>query len=76
MYVLHHADQPQLYADLPNDPQISPFVKIWKGVSKPLALLGIAAAALTGFLHYVGIGPNETTREDEEAARRELEKPS
>ena len=76
MYVLHHADQPQLYADLPKDPQISAFVKVWKGISKPLALLGIAAAALTGFLHYVGIGPNETTREDEEAARRELEKPS
>lgn len=76
MYVLHHADQPELYADLPKDPQISALVKVWKGVSKPLALLGVAAAAFAGFLHYIGMGPSVTTEEDEEAARRELEKPS
>ena len=34
MYVLHHADQPQLYAGLPNDPRISPLVEAWKGVTK------------------------------------------
>jgi len=74
MYVLHHADQPQLYSNLPAQPKISAMVGLWKGVSKPLALLAIAATAFAGFLHYIGIGPNETDERDEEAARRELEK--
>ena len=46
MYVLHHADRPELYANLPKDPSISTTVKLWKGVLKPLATLGIAAAGL------------------------------
>jgi formate dehydrogenase iron-sulfur subunit len=74
MYVLHHADQPMLYSGLPEKPQISPMVKLWKGLAKPLALFAIAATAAVGFLHYIGIGPNETDEQDEEAARRELEK--
>src|SRR4029077_2328939 len=38
MSVLHHADQPQLYNVLPHNPQISPVVRLWKGLSKPTAL--------------------------------------
>ncbi|TAM00767.1 MAG: formate dehydrogenase subunit beta [Paraburkholderia sp.] len=71
MYVLHHADRPSLYSGLPDDPHISPLVRLWKGVAKPLALAGIALAALTGFFHYVRNGPNEVTEADEEAAREE-----
>ncbi|HUD41716.1 MAG TPA: formate dehydrogenase subunit beta [Dokdonella sp.] len=74
MYVLHHADQPQLYAGLPEQPRISPLVGLWKGVAKPLGLLAIVATAAAGFLHYIGIGPNETDEHDEDAARREREK--
>ncbi len=74
MYVLHHADHAALYAGLPDKPRISPTVRLWKGVTKPLALFAIAATAAVGFLHYIGIGPNETEEADEEAARRELEK--
>jgi formate dehydrogenase iron-sulfur subunit len=74
MYVLHHADQPMLYSGLPENPRISPTVRLWKGFTKPLALFAIAATAALGFLHYIGIGPNETDERDEEAARRELEK--
>src|SRR3546814_8155448 len=40
MYVLHHADRPGLYSDLPKDPEISPMVGLWKGIAKPL---GVAA---------------------------------
>jgi formate dehydrogenase iron-sulfur subunit len=76
MYVLHHADKPDIYSGLPKDPKISPMVRLWKGATKPLAVLAIFGAALAGFLHYVGIGPNEVTEEDEKAARREVEKPS
>jgi formate dehydrogenase iron-sulfur subunit len=74
MYVLHHADQPQLYSDLPENPAISPMVGLWKGVTKPLALFAMLATAAVGFLHYIGIGPNEVEEADEDEARHELEK--
>ena len=65
MYVLHHADQPQLYNDLPKDPVISPVVGLWKGIFKPLATAALGFTALAGFFHYVTIGPNETEEEEE-----------
>ncbi|MEM5342220.1 formate dehydrogenase subunit beta [Paraburkholderia azotifigens] len=68
MYVLHHADKPSLYHGLPDDPHISPFVKLWKGVAKPLAVAAMAITALAGFFHYTRVGPNEVSEEDEEAA--------
>jgi formate dehydrogenase iron-sulfur subunit len=74
MYVLHHADQPQLYAGLPQEPKISATVGLWKGIGKPLGLFAILATAAAGFLHYLRVGRNETDAHDEEAARRELEK--
>jgi formate dehydrogenase iron-sulfur subunit len=73
MYVLHHADQPQLYSNLSDQPKISAMVGLWKGATKPLALFAIAATAFAGFLHYIGIGANETTEHDEAEARREIE---
>jgi len=78
MYVLHHADKPSLYANLPDEPRISPLVALWKGMAKPIALAGIALTALAGFFHYTRIGPNETTDEEEadaeaQAARRRAE---
>ncbi|WP_269768644.1 formate dehydrogenase N subunit beta transmembrane domain-containing protein [Neisseria weixii] len=63
MYVLHHADKPNLYNGLPENPSISPTVKVWKGLLKPLATFGIAAAAVAGWMHYITVGPN---REDED----------
>ena len=68
MYVLQHADRPQLY-DLPKDPQISPLVGLWKGIGKPLALLALAAAAIGSFFHYIKVGPNEVEDEDEDEKR-------
>ena len=59
MYVLKHADKPEIYAGLPKDPQISALVSLWKGSLKPLALLGMGVTALIGFLHYIKMGPNE-----------------
>ncbi|WP_278420130.1 formate dehydrogenase subunit beta [Stutzerimonas kunmingensis] len=67
MYVLHHADQPSLYNDLPNEPTISPLVGLWKGVTKPLALLGMGAAVLAGFFHYTRVGPIRVEEEDDKA---------
>src|ERR1700751_189263 len=68
MYVLHHADKPSIYAGLPDNPQISAFVELGKGLFKPVALAGIAFAAIAGFLHWVVAGPNEVQRADDEAA--------
>ncbi|MGE7990974.1 formate dehydrogenase subunit beta [Pseudomonas sp. NPDC089554] len=67
MYVLHHADTPRLYAGLPDQPVISPLVGLWKGISKPLALLAMGAAVLAGFFHYVRVGP-QRVEEDEHPA--------
>jgi formate dehydrogenase iron-sulfur subunit len=74
MYVLRHADDPNLYSGLPNDPKISPMVRLWKGVAKPLAMAAMAFVGLAGFLNMVRGGASETTAADEEAAQREKEK--
>jgi formate dehydrogenase iron-sulfur subunit len=70
MYVLHHADKPEIYAGLPKDPTISPLVDLWKGPSKFVGLFAIVGAVGLGFLHYIVKGPNRPTREDEERARQ------
>jgi formate dehydrogenase iron-sulfur subunit len=68
MYVLHHADQPELYHGLPKDPKIDEAVALWKGMFKPISLAGIALTAVVAFFHYIAKGPNETNEEDQEAA--------
>jgi formate dehydrogenase iron-sulfur subunit len=67
MYVLRHGDKPQEYSGLPADPKISPTVELWKGGLKPLALLGMGAAMLAGFMHYVRHGPNDADAEEAKA---------
>jgi formate dehydrogenase iron-sulfur subunit len=73
MYVLHHADRPSLYHGLPDDPRISPWVSLWKGVAKPIGLAIMGIAALAGFFHYTRVGPNEVSEADEAAAVKEAE---
>lgn len=67
MYVLHHADKPEIYNELPKDPAISATVGLWKGIFKPLAAAAMFVTAVAGFFHYVTIGPNETEDEEETA---------
>ena len=66
--MLHDADQPGLYNDLPKDPIISPAVGLWKGIMKPLATAALFFTALAGFFHYVTIGPNEAEEEEDHPA--------
>ena len=68
MYVLHHADQPQLYAGLPDNPRISPIVEMWKGVSKyaGMAVIGLTAAA--GVVHHLLQGPTASPRKTRRSA--------
>jgi formate dehydrogenase iron-sulfur subunit len=70
MYVLHHADKPEIYANLPNNPRISPIVELWKGVGKyaGMAIIGLTAAA--GLIHHILQGPNRVSEEDEESAEK------
>ena len=71
MYVLHHADRPGLYHNLPAEPAISPMVSLWKGVAKPLAVAALGATALASLFHYVMKGPNEVSKELENEMARE-----
>jgi formate dehydrogenase iron-sulfur subunit len=64
MYVLQHADKPEIYSGLPKDPQISPLVGLWKGVTKPIMSAVIGASVLAGFFHYVIKGPKEEPEDD------------
>lgn len=65
MYVLQHADMPEIYHGLPKNPAISPMVSLWKGIAKPLMSWGLGLVALAGFFHYVTVGPNEVKEEEE-----------
>ncbi|MFA6265558.1 MAG: formate dehydrogenase subunit beta [Pseudolabrys sp.] len=68
MYVLQHADQPQIYANLPKNPHISQVVELWKGVTKYAGLTAMAAFAAIGVIHHLVKGPNTVPPEDERKA--------
>ena len=70
MYVLHHADRPEIYAGLPKDPRISPIIGVWKGVEKYAGLVAMGAFVAIGFVHHLIAGPNKVSREDEENAKQ------
>jgi len=68
MYVLHHADKPHIYADLPDEPRISPVVETWKGATKYVGLAAMGLAAVGAMLHGVLGKPNRVTKHDDEEA--------
>ena len=70
IYVLHHADKPQIYNDLPDDPRISPVVEGWKGVTKTAGLAVMGVAALGAALHGVFSRGNRVDDHEEAAAER------
>jgi formate dehydrogenase iron-sulfur subunit len=73
MYVLHHADQPPIYAGLPANPAIDPLVQAWKGTGKLVGLAAIGLAVVTGALHHLVFGASRVSAEDEENAARLVE---
>ncbi len=48
------------------DPQIDTSINLWKGALKPLAAAGFIATFAGLIYHYIGIGPNKETDDDEE----------
>ncbi|MCU4182191.1 formate dehydrogenase subunit beta [Bosea sp. BH3] len=68
MYVLHHADRPQLYANLPENPRISQVVELWKGLTKYAGMAAVGFAAAFAFVHATIARRNDVSRaEDREA---------
>ncbi|MDV7213676.1 formate dehydrogenase subunit beta [Azotobacter beijerinckii] len=65
MYVLHHADRPELYHNLPKDPRISSAIHGWKGWMKPVAAVAFFATLAGTLFHYVGVGPNQVDEHEE-----------
>ncbi len=72
MYVLHHADKPHIYSDLPDNPRISPIVIAWKGVTKSAGLAAMGFAAAAAVLHGLFARANRVSAEDEANAERLL----
>ena len=68
MYVLHHADKPGIYNDLPENPRISPVVEGWKGVTKTAGLAAIGLAAVGATLHGLFARGNEVEEHDVQSA--------
>jgi formate dehydrogenase iron-sulfur subunit len=77
VYVLQHADKPEIYSGLPKDPHISPTVELWKGVTKPIMSAVLGVSVLAGFFHYMTKGPKEEPEDEPDAekaaADRELD---
>ena len=70
MYVLHHADKPNLYAGLPVNPSISPMVVAVEGATAACHT-GVAGVALGSLFHYMMKGPNEVSKEIEKEVEKE-----
>lgn len=66
MYVLQHGEKPELYANLPAQPAISPLVQIWKSWAKPVALAAMVGAVLAGFFHHMKQGSLEAPEPDDD----------
>ncbi len=69
VYVLQHADKPEIYSGLPKDPHISPTVELWKGMTKPIMSAVLGVSVLAGFFHYMTKGPKEEPEDDPEAEK-------
>jgi formate dehydrogenase iron-sulfur subunit len=73
MYVLHHADKPMIYNELPDNPKISAVVETWKGATKYVGLAAMGFAAAASIFHGVFARPNRVSAEDDENAERLIE---
>ena len=57
IYVLHHADQPELYGHLPKEPKIEPHIRFWKGPLKLVGGIAFGASLAAAAVHYLVAGP-------------------
>jgi formate dehydrogenase beta subunit len=64
IYVLHDLNKPEQY-ELPRDPSVPLFIKMWKGPLKWLGGIGIVAGVFGVFMHYIRFGPKEVDEAEE-----------
>jgi formate dehydrogenase beta subunit/formate dehydrogenase gamma subunit len=68
IYVLHHADQPELYGHLPKEPTIEPQIRFWKGPLKLMGGIAFGASLAAAAVHYLVAGPRREKVARAEAA--------
>jgi len=71
MYVLQHADKPEIYNNLPKNPSVSAMVGLWKGITKPITSFALGLLAFGTLFHYVIKGPNEVSKDLEKEFENE-----
>jgi formate dehydrogenase beta subunit len=64
IYVLHNADNPELYGGLPSNPRIPLAVKLWKNPLKWLGNLAMVGGLVGLFIHYLRFGPKAREEAD------------
>jgi formate dehydrogenase beta subunit/formate dehydrogenase gamma subunit len=72
IYVLHHADTPELYGGLPAKPRIDPQIALWKGPLKWVGGLSFAASLAAAAIHYLRSGPRREKPAAADKPQREL----
>ena len=70
MYVLQHADQPEIYAACQRIRGSARLSSFGKGVTKYAGLTAIGGFCRVRLLHYLVTGPNRVPPKDEEDAKR------
>ena len=73
MYVLHHADQPEIYAGLPANPVISPLVEAWKGAGKYVGMAAVGLAVVVGIVHHLIFGADRVSGRTRRTPQRLVE---
>jgi formate dehydrogenase iron-sulfur subunit len=74
VYVLHHADQPELYGHLPREPKVDPQIRFWKGPLKLMGGLAFGASLAAAAVHYLTSGPRREKSQAPAEAPPKLER--
>jgi formate dehydrogenase beta subunit len=72
VYVLAHADRPELYG-LPRDPRVPWAVRFWQGPLKWFGNLLLLGGVLGAFFHYLRYGPKPESHDDDAARASDAE---
>ena len=57
VYVLKHADRPELYGGLPKAPRVAPLLRFAKGPLRWLGALFLGSVVVSTVLHHLRVGP-------------------
>ena len=63
--VLAHGDHPEWYG-LPRDPRVSPLLRLWKSVLRPLGAVAMLGTLFAAVGHFMYQGPREPPKEPRE----------